>query len=65
MCLGADHGLSAFEGTVSERLLLRTLLSRLSLFEESVQVCVPHSGPAAVEANGSLGGVRDGKLSSK
>jgi len=54
MCLGAENALSAFEGAECEhcvKLPLRTLRSRLALFEESAQASVLHgSGPAAAEA---------------
>lgn len=41
ICLGVEHALSAFKGPDyehCERLPLRTLRSRLSLFEKSLQV---------------------------
>lgn len=54
MCLGAEHALSAFEGAECEhceRLPLRSLRSRLALFDRSAQDSVPHgSGPASAEA---------------
>ena len=54
ICLGVEHAVSAFEGADCqhcERLPLRTLRSRLSLFEESGRPRDPQgAGPASAEA---------------